>query len=265
VLVLELNAIGTDAHKHSRFAWNRMPVQALLVHAWGFNSDGWNLPSWSLSALVVCYAVFPWLWRAVDKVRHPWILPLAGALAFAACEVVARLVFDHALPDLQFRFGVLRALPLFILGVCLARAVEMNWPSERAAKGLLVGGVGLLVAMQPLDRYALPDELVFDLPCLAAIAAIVLGAGRLPVKHPQAWIEEGAKLSFALFITHIFVGVIYWSAVHKLIDTVPIGIGWQWLMWLASFPLAMGAAWAFHTYIDQPLQDRLAPWLRGRR
>ena len=94
---------------------------------------------------------------------------------------------------------------------------------------------------------------------------IVLGAGRLPVKNPRPWIEEGAKLSFALFITHIFVGVIYWSAVHKLIETVPIGIGWQWLMWLASFPIAIAAAWAFHTYIDQPLQDRLAPWLRGKR
>jgi peptidoglycan/LPS O-acetylase OafA/YrhL len=264
-LVLVLNALGTDAHKPSRFAWDQLPVQALLVHAWGFNSDGWNLPSWSLSALVVCYALFPWLWRAADKVRHPWILPLAGALAFAACEVVARLVFDHALSDLQFRFGVVRALPLFILGVCLARAVEMNWPSERAAKVLLIGGFVLLVAMQPLDRYALPDELIFDIPCLAAIAAIVLGAGRLPVRRPKAWIEEGAKLSFALFITHIFVGVIYWSAVHKLIETVPIGIGWQWLMWLASFPIAMGAAWLFHSYVDQPLQDRLSPWLRGRR
>lgn len=265
VLVLVLNALGTDAHKPSRFAWDQLPVQALLVHAWGFNSDGWNLPSWSLSALIVCYAVFPWLWRAVDKVRHPWVLPLIGVLAFAVCEVIARTVFDHALSDLQFRFGVVRALPLFILGVCLARAVEMDWPSERSARILLVVGCVVLAAMQPLDRYALPDELIFDLPCLAAIAAIVLGAGRLPVRHPQAWIEEGAKLSFALFITHIFVGVIYWSAVHKLIETVPIGIGWQWLMWLASFPIAMGAAFLFHTYVDQPLQDRLAPWLRGKR
>lgn len=265
VLVLVLNALGTDAHKPSRFAWDQLPVQALLVHAWGFNSDGWNLPSWSLSALIVCYAVFPWLWRAVDKVRRPRILPVIGALAFAACEVVARIVFDHALSDLPFRFGVVRALPLFVLGVCLARAVEMDWPSEKAAKALLVGGCVVLLAMQPLDRYALPDELIFDLPSLTAIAAIVLGAGRLPVRHPKAWIEEGAKLSFALFITHIFVGVIYWSAVHKLIETVPIGIGWQWLMWLASFPIAIGAAFLFHTYIDQPLQDRLAPWLRGKR
>ena len=265
VLVLVLNALGTDAHKPSRFAWDQLPVQALLVHAWGFNSDGWNLPSWSLSALIVCYAVFPWLWRAVDKVQRPWVLPLIGALAFAACEVVARVVFDHALSDLQFRFGVVRALPLFILGVCLARAVEMDWPSERAAKTLLVGGCVVLFAMQPLDRYALPDEWLFDAPSLLAIAMIVLGAGRLPVKRPRAWIEEGAKLSFALFITHIFVGVIYWSAVHKLIETVPIGIGWQWLMWLASFPIAMGAAFLFHTYVDQPLQDRLAPWLRGKR
>lgn len=262
VLVLVLNAIGTDAHKPSRFAWDQMVPQAFLVHAWGFPSDGWNLPSWSLSALIVCYALFPSFWRAVSKIRHAWLLPLLGLMILAAFEGLAETVFDQGLADLRFQFGVVRALPLFILGVCLARTVDMRWPSEGAAHGLLWGGVALLVVTQPLDRYALPDPLLFDAPSLLAIAMIVLGAGRLPVKRPQRWIEEGAKLSFALFITHIFVGVIYWSAVHKLIDTVPIGIGWQWLMWLAGFPLAYGGAWLFHRYIDQPLQDRIQPLLR---
>ncbi|MFC4440655.1 acyltransferase family protein [Caulobacter henricii] len=261
-LVLVLNTIGTDAHKPSRFAWDQLPVQALLVHAWGVPSDGWNLPSWSLSALIVCYAIFPFLWRAADRVRHAVVLPLAGLAVIIVFELIARFGFDHALADLQFQFGVVRALPLFILGVCLARAVEMDWPSEAAARVLLYGGAAVLIAWQLFDRYALPDVLWFDLPSLLAIGCIILGAGRLPVKRPRAWIEEGAKLSFALFITHIFVGVIYWSAVHKLIDTVPIGIGWQWLMWLAGFPLAYGGAWLFHTYVDQPVQDRLAPWLR---
>ncbi len=262
VLVLVLNTAGTDAHKPSRFAWDQLPTQALLIHAWGFPSDGWNLPSWSLSALIVCYALFPLFWKTVSKVRHAWILPLGAALILGVFELIARQVFHHPLPDLQFQYGVVRALPLFILGVCLARAVDMRWPSERAAKVLLWGGVALLVITQPLDRYALPDEWLFDAPSLLAIAMIVLGAGRLPVKHPRRWVEEGAKLSFALFITHIFVGVIYWSAVHKLIETVPIGIGWQWLMWLAGFPIAYGAAWLFHTYVDQPIQDRLQPLLR---
>jgi len=262
VLVLILNAIGTDAHKPSRFAWDQLPVQALLIHAWGVPSDGWNLPSWSLSALIVCYAIFPFLWKAADRVRHAVLLPLIGAAVVLVFEAIAHYGFDQALADLRFQFGVVRALPLFVLGVCLARAVEMDWPSEKAARALLYGGVVVLVGWQALDRYALPDVLWFDLPSLAAIGCIILGAGRLPVKRPRAWIEEGAKLSFALFITHIFVGVIYWSAVHKLIDTVPIGIGWQWLMWLAGFPLAYGGAWLFHTYVDQPVQDRLAPWLR---
>lgn len=262
VLVLALNAVGTDAHKPSRFAWDQLAVQAMLIHAWGVPSDGWNLPSWSLSALIVCYAIFPFMWKAANKVRHPAVLPLVGLAVIIVFEVIAQQVFDHALADMPFQFGVVRALPLFVLGVCLARAVEMTWPSERAARALLWGGVAVLVGWQFLDRYALPSVLIFDLPSLAAIACIVLGAGRLPVKKPRAWIEEGAKLSFALFITHILVGVIYWSAVHKLIEKVPIGIGWQWLMWLAGFPLAYGAAWLFHTYVDQPLQDRLAPWLR---
>ena len=261
-LVLILNAVGTDAHKPSRFAWDQLPVQALLVHAWGVPSDGWNLPSWSLSALIVCYALFPALWKGANALRHALLLPLVGAAVVIGFEVIARVFFDQALADLRFQFGVVRALPLFILGACLARAVEMDWPSEKTARILLWGGVAVLVGWQSLDRYALPDVLWFDLPSLAAISCIILGAGRLPVKQPRAWIEQAAKLSFALFITHILVGVIYWSAVHKLIDTVPIGIGWQWLMWLAGFPLAYGAAWLFHTYVDQPVQDRLAPWLK---
>jgi peptidoglycan/LPS O-acetylase OafA/YrhL len=262
VLVLALNLMGTDAHKPSRFAWDQLPVQALLIHAWGVPSDGWNLPSWSLSALILCYALFPFLWRAADKVRHPALTPLIGAGVLIAFEGIARLGFHHALADMPLQFGVVRAVPLFVLGVCLARAVDLDWPSEKAARILMYGGVAVLVGCQALDRYALPDVLYFDLPCLAAIACIILGAGRLPVTTPRAWIEQAAKLSFALFITHIFVGVVYWSAVHKLIETVPIGIGWQWLMWLASFPLAYGAAWLFHTFIDQPVQDRLGVWLR---
>ncbi len=262
LLVLALNIMGTDAHKPSRFAWDQLPAQAFLIHAWGFPSDGWNLPSWSLSALIVCYALFPFFWRTVSKVRHAWVLPIAAAAIMGVFEIIARKVFQHALPDLQFQYGVVRALPMFVVGVCLARAVDMRWPSEKAAKILLWGGVVLLAITQPLDRYALPDEFIFDAPSLLAIGAIVLGAGRLPVKRPRKWIEEGAKLSFALFITHIFVGVIYWSAVHKLIETRPIDIRLQWVMWVAGFPLAYGAAWLFHTFIDQPIQDRIQPLLR---
>ncbi len=263
LLVLVLNLVGTDAHKPSRFAWDQLPLQAILVHAWGFNSDGWNLPSWSLSALIVCYALFPWFWRAASATHRPWLPIVLAAGVIVAFDIAARATngFGFAdvpigLSDLPLRIGVLRALPLFLMGLCLARAVELDWPSEKVAKVLLTLGCAGLVVLQVIGR--------FDLPSLVCLGAIILGAGRLPVKHPKAWIEEGAKLSFALFITHIFVGVVYWSAVHKLIDTVPIGIGWQWLMWLAGFPLAIGAAWLFHNYVDQPVQDRIMPWVRGR-
>jgi peptidoglycan/LPS O-acetylase OafA/YrhL len=50
-----------------------------------------------------------------------------------------------------------------------------------------------------------------------------------------------------------------------LIFKVKIPLLYQWGMWLAGFPLAIAAAWAFDRWVDQPIQNRLAPLLRTSR
>ena len=112
VFVIQPLPMGGEPGQGGEIYLRRIP-QALLIHAWGFPSDGWNLPSWSLSALIVCYALFPSFWRAVSKIRHAWLLPLLGLVILAAFEVLAETVFDQGLADLRFQFGVVRALPLF--------------------------------------------------------------------------------------------------------------------------------------------------------
>ncbi len=242
-----------------RFGWQSYLQQIFLIHAWSPlpPADGWNLPSWSLSALLVCYATFPWLWRALARVRPAVALVLIGLAALLAGNSASQAVLDRDLYDLPFQIGLFRAIPLFLLGACLAQAVSLHWPSKAAARAMLWGGLVAFVALQTLGRY--------DFLSMVAIAAVILGAGRLPVTKPNAMLETAAKLSFALFITHTFVGLAYYDQAHGLIYRVKIPLLWQWLMWVAGFPIAIAAAWAFDRWVDMPIQRRIAPLIGGKR
>jgi peptidoglycan/LPS O-acetylase OafA/YrhL len=47
--------------------------QVFLMQAWFVpGPSGWNMPTWTLSALIVCYAGFPAAWRATAKIASPW-------------------------------------------------------------------------------------------------------------------------------------------------------------------------------------------------
>jgi peptidoglycan/LPS O-acetylase OafA/YrhL len=256
--VLVFNMLGSEAHNPTRFTWSALPMQFFLVHAWGApGGDGWNLPSWSLSALIVCYAAFPAVWRVLARLRSAIAAPLIGVAAIAAVDWLCWKFFGRALFDLPFEMGLVRAAPLFLMGACLARSVDSPLLGQILSRGLLWGGIAVFVGAQLFGR--------FDALSIAALAAIMVGAGRLPVKKPWPAAETAAKLSYALFITHTFVGFLYYLALHSLIQLTPIPLETQWPLWLAGFPLAVAGAWAFDKWIDAPLQQRLAPWLNPRR
>jgi peptidoglycan/LPS O-acetylase OafA/YrhL len=255
IFVAIMTVLFAKPYNPPQFQPKALALQALLVHAWGIpGGDGWNLPSWSLSALIVCYAGFPWLWKALSRLKVAWFAPVLGLAVLFGFDVLTRRAFDHAIYDLPFEIGLARAIPLFTLGVCLARAVELGWPSERIARGLFWGGLALFVVLLGLPR--------MDVAAVLALIAVVLGGGRMTVRRSWRLAEEGAKISFALFITHILFGAVYWMLVHNLIFHVKIPLLWQWCMWAAAFPLTIGFAWLFHVHVDQPVQRRLAPLLR---
>jgi peptidoglycan/LPS O-acetylase OafA/YrhL len=257
VFVAFMTLLFGTPYNPPQFSPKALVLQALLIHAWGIpGGDGWNLPSWSLSALIVCYAAFPWLWKALARVKVGWLAPLLGLAALAAFDVYCREVFDHPVYDLLYQVGLVRAAPLFLLGVCLARAVELGWPAEIIGRSLFWGGMAVFVILLLLPRH--------DMAAVLALVAMILGGGRAPVKRSWRWAEQGAKISFALFITHILFGAVYWMLVHNLIFHVKVPLEQQWAMWAASFPLTIGFAWLFHVYVDQPIQRRLAPHLRRR-
>lgn len=61
------------------FDWSQLPAQVLLVQSYGVpGGQGWNAPTWTLSALIGCYLLLPWICRLLW--RWPPVLVVAGPM-----------------------------------------------------------------------------------------------------------------------------------------------------------------------------------------
>ncbi|HPA37392.1 MAG TPA: acyltransferase [Phenylobacterium sp.] len=253
-------ALGAPPAHPDQYQLSDLPSQALLIHAWGLHTgSGWNLPTWSLSALVICYAAFPTLWRKLNRVGASLLLFIGGLAAVWAADLVSRTLYHHALFDLPFNLGVLRALPLFVFGACIARAGELDWPPSRWAVWLAVASGLLVTVLQGFGR--------FDLMSVALLGLLVGAGGAVRTSRGQQVAAKAGQISFALYITHIFVAMIWFHATRMIVARFAPPEWLQWVMWGLALPAAIATAIAFERLVDQPLQKavgRLISWRPAR-
>ncbi len=260
-LVIALGmAFGAPPAHPDQYQWRDLPSQALLIHAWGLDTgSGWNLPTWSLSALVICYAAFPTLWRKLSRVGLSVLLFVGGLATVWTADLISRTLYHHALFDLPFNLGVLRALPLFVFGACIARAGELDWPPSRWAVWLAVASGLLVTVLQGFGR--------FDLMSVALLGLLVGAGGAVRTSRGQQVAAKAGQISFALYITHIFVAMIWFHATRLIVARYAPPEWLQWVMWGLALPAAVLTAIAFERLVDQPLQKlvgRLISWRPAR-
>lgn len=245
---------GLGLNHPEAFSLERFLPQLFLVHAWGLGATmGWNSATWTLSALLVCYALFPLLWRGLMRVQPATALAL-GLAGLAAAALVGR-GFGVDLFTLDPAKGVLRALPLFVLGAAVARFGQGFRPSPARAWSLGLGGAAVLVVSQLANGWSLASIL--------GISAVISAAGAHSPRQGSRVVAEAAAVSFALFLTHNLVGLVWFKAPGLLPWTLSEPLLWAW--WTAGLVAALTAAAAFHHWIDTPLQAWLKPRLPSAR
>lgn len=231
------------------FAWDQLPAQFFLVQAYGVHGGlGWNAPTWSVSGLLGCYLLFPLLVRPMSK-HGPWI---ALGLAIAIYAVANLLTWaELGLPVYQMpmKYGIWRVLPLFFLGMALARFSETVFVPPRVAA---VVGITAAVALFTLQLFGR-----FGLPSLALTSLIILAAGAMPVVKKSKAVETLALMSFSMFITNEVTRIIYFGVVNKLEAQFDIAAPLHWTLWVGGIAAALTAAAAFHYVLDMPMQRAL--------
>lgn len=249
-LVLGTAALGVTPQHPERFILADLPANAALIQAWGFLGHlSWNGPSWTLSALIVCWAGFPYLWRAAKPFEGRAAALLLALDVLAVAALACRLGLHVSPWRLPVDLSLLRAIPLFAAGALLSRAAKglQFGPGEATLTAIGAGWAVLLFASakQPSD--------LSELGVVLSLAFLIISANASSFLRGK-WTEEGARISFALFITHSFSGALWFGAVRLLGERVVLANDSRWILWIWGLLFAIGFAWAFERWVDAPAQ-----------
>ncbi len=252
-LVLATSFLGLPARNPQWYQWDQLPAQIFLIQTWGFQGpSGWNMPTWTLSALLVCYALFPTIWRVFGKIRSPWLALAIGLAIFVAVDAFARAAFGLPSFHLHLRNGLYRAIPLFLMGVLIARLAREVVIGPKLADALAAFAIVGFVALNVVGEYAYPS---------LALLGLLIFAASGSAQNGWTWAKTGGRLSFSLYLTNQFVGVV-WFALQRVLDQkVELHQAAHWVIWAMAFPAAIAFAWVFERLVDAPLQDWLKPYL----
>eukprot|EP01030_Chromulinospumella_sphaerica_P019029 gene19029-18905_t len=155
LIVMTSGLVGLSTHHPENYRPQAFAMQLVFAQAWGIpGGGGWNHQSWSLSALVVCYGAFPLLWTWISRLKSSVAMLALGMLAVVGGDLLCVALLGRPIYDLSFHFGLLRAMPLFLLGLCIAKVVEQNKPSLMIAPLLGWLAAATLVLLQVAGRFS---------------------------------------------------------------------------------------------------------------
>ncbi len=214
-----------------RWDLHAVPLHLLAIHAWGTtNALSFNYPSWSVSAEIFCYLLFPLV---------PFVVRRAGALGLTltlAAYVVALEIASRAgfFPSGHWTtadtYGAYRALADFMAGGLASLLVTrraLNVTSH--APGLVSLGLAVACMVWQIDVHA---TLLF---LFGAILLIGLSESARP--------DSTRALAPAMKLTCVSFGIYLW---HPVMETLFLSILWKRVIeptgWIG-----------FHAYLVLPI------------
>lgn len=243
-VTLALALAATGRADPVRFPFAALPLHVLLLQNWGFTDQlAWNVPSWSISAELGAYLLFPVLAVAIDwrRLLTVALLALVALLLVGLC-----FAFAHS-PLLSFDIphtGLLRCLIEFTTGTLLCALWRRNPPVRPIALTALVMG-GLWALGMP-ETFAAPALFACLLLLLAETGSrpALLGA---PLPH---WLGE---ISYATYLCHYPLWIVFKLLFVRDATAVPLAAI------VAYLALVLVASSLLYRWIERPGQH----WIMG--
>ncbi|MEG3083492.1 acyltransferase [Sphingomonas sp. PB2P12] len=217
-VALALVFVATGRADPVDYPFGQLPLNILLVQNWGFtNRLAWNNPSWSISAELGAYLLFPLLMAMVDwrRMASPVLMVVAAAILVLLHMTMAAPTLGTDIP----RYGLLRCLTEFATGTIVS-ALWLRWHAAqpmRAAIAASTAGIALLGAWAA----GAPETLMVPAACacLLLVLALTSAAKRNPLSsRPIHYLGE---ISYATYLGHFMLWVVFKLLFVSNADAVP--------------------------------------------
>ena len=232
----------------ARYPLSDVPAQLLMLHAVVGERLTFNFPSWSLSAEMFCYLLFPLL--AASAVRWRSSILVVVVIAIVANSAVSMFADTGPWTEWINRGGVFRALPSFALGVALYvfRAKLGLAPATRVPFTL------------PLAAFLLFGGLLPQALMLAAVYAIVLLAARVDAMRQETFlsrnrIDRWSDLTYSVYMLHIPVATVVLTIGSRYLT--PFVPDAKLVLVPVAFVVLTVASRASYRYVETPMRHFL--------
>ncbi|GJL96545.1 MAG: acyltransferase [Hyphobacterium sp.] len=260
IALLALAALGASVigapFNPQDFPLADMPANFLMVHAWGFAPNpGWNGPSWSISAEWFAYLAFPaYLMITIALTRRPIILLVIAIASFLLFDRIHQSLFGESLPMATERFGVLRIIPEFLIGIAIYRlGCRFTLGRNMALAGFAVSLVVYLMSA----HWAWDDRIIALLggPLIYTLAELDRHARRAPERDPVRYLGE---ISYAIYMLHVPFFMIVFNLLQDVFGL--IGESISTLALLAMLAAMLAASSATYEWLEKPSRHVIRRW-----
>ncbi|NIJ08616.1 peptidoglycan/LPS O-acetylase OafA/YrhL [Sphingomonas vulcanisoli] len=252
------------AHHPVKVDWSERSLlilasQALMLNAWIPDFGGWNIASWSISAEIVAYALFPLLVNA--RIRADGLTRTAMLLVSLAFYLW--IAGDTGSLDIIGGWAPARCIAGFMLGMQIyylrdrIDALPVAWLSAFQIAG--AAGVIAVLLMPGCDPLIIPAV-------IALVGATWSDRGLLPWLLDRRPLLFLGDISYSVYLNHI--------CMMEMIDTVWIRVVTPEdpddpLVRLAKIAIVYGAvilvSWGTFNHVERPARQWLSRRLLGHR
>jgi peptidoglycan/LPS O-acetylase OafA/YrhL len=227
------------------FSGKAIIANLTLTHSLGVTNYGsFNIPSWSISAEMFVYLLFPLF--ALLATRLSWLANAALIVGYVVITIAVREALG--LRDWTLAWydgGALRAVPTFFAGVVIARLLATDW--KHFAPPIALAHLMFLLALVPM-HLAWRDEIA--LMCFVAVVLLAAAAeqnGATSRLQAPGFVHLG-DASYSLYMWHMPIKVAVFAIMGKLFGTSLLPMwGAAGLSYVASLVVALVCFRVFET------------------